>query len=134
MNCAEDALNMGVFYNSKSHSKWLYFQIPNTHTSGHFYIGVAPPPPPREKKRLIALLTGQETNLISGMAWEPIFPKSFLYWSFCIPYAVGRVAHIQIELLAVETSARPTCSPHIKASLIRPLLPEGALVGLGHVV
>ena len=43
-NCAEDPFNMGMFYNSRSHSKWVYFQILNIHIPT-FYIGVAPPPP-----------------------------------------------------------------------------------------
>ena len=42
MNCAEDPFNMGMFYNSRLHSKWVYIQIPDTHI--HFGIGVAPPP------------------------------------------------------------------------------------------
>ena len=43
MNCAEDLFNICMYYNSRCHSKWVCFQTPNTHTSGHFYIGVAPP-------------------------------------------------------------------------------------------
>ena len=40
MNCAEDHM----FYNSRSYSKWVYFQIPNPHIRAFLYW--SPPPPP----------------------------------------------------------------------------------------
>ena len=46
MNCAEDPFNMGMFYNSRSHSNRIYFQIPNTHIRAFLYW--SRPPPPRE--------------------------------------------------------------------------------------
>ena len=51
MNCAEDPFNMGVFYNSRSHSKWVYFQIPNTHIRAFLYWS-RPGPYVNEKKTL----------------------------------------------------------------------------------
>ena len=41
MNCAEDPLNMGMFYNSRCHSKWVCFQIPNTHIRASLWYGCA---------------------------------------------------------------------------------------------
>ena len=37
MDCAEDPFNMGMFYNSRCHSKWVCFQIPNTHIRASLY-------------------------------------------------------------------------------------------------
>ena len=37
MDCAEDPFNMGMFYNSRCHSKWVCFQIPNTHIRAFLY-------------------------------------------------------------------------------------------------
>ena len=37
MNCAEDPFNMGMFYNSRYHSKWVCFQILNTHIRAFSY-------------------------------------------------------------------------------------------------
>ena len=37
MNCAEHPFNMGMFYNSRCHSKWVCFQIPNTHIRAFLY-------------------------------------------------------------------------------------------------
>ena len=44
MNCAEDPFNMGMFYNSRCHSKWVCFQIPNTHIWASLYWSRPPPP------------------------------------------------------------------------------------------
>ena len=44
MDYAEEPFNMGMFVYLRHPSK---FSDPHhTHTSGHFYTGVAPPPPP----------------------------------------------------------------------------------------
>ena len=45
-NHAEHPFNMGMFYNSRCHSKWVCFQIPNTHIRAFLYWSCPPPPPP----------------------------------------------------------------------------------------
>ena len=45
INYAKVPFIIGMFYTRKCHSKWVHFKS-QTHTSGHFDIGVAPPPPP----------------------------------------------------------------------------------------
>ena len=42
MNCAEDPFNMGMFYNSRCHSKWVCFHIPNTHIRASLYLSRPP--------------------------------------------------------------------------------------------
>ena len=44
MNYAEDPINMGMFYNSRCHSKWVCFQILNTHIRAFLYWSCPPPP------------------------------------------------------------------------------------------
>ena len=58
MNCAEDPFNMGMFYKSKCHSKWVFRY--QTHTSGHLYIGVAPPG---------SILTAEIRGLTHALNW-----------------------------------------------------------------
>ena len=38
MNCADDPFNMGIFYNSRCHSKCVFLQIPNTHIRASLYL------------------------------------------------------------------------------------------------
>ena len=64
MDYAEDPFNMSMFNNSRCHSKWVCFQIPNTHTSGRFHIRVAP----REEYPLYGIRLLWKT--IRGASWE----------------------------------------------------------------
>ena len=41
MNCAEDPFNMGIFYNSRCHSKCVFLQIPNPGPATHIVKGYA---------------------------------------------------------------------------------------------
>ena len=47
IKCAEDPFNMGMFFDIRCPSLWVYFQTPSTHIRA-FHTGVAPPPPPRK--------------------------------------------------------------------------------------
>ena len=42
MKCAEDPLNLGIFYEVRCPSKWACFQTPDTHIRV-VHIGVVPP-------------------------------------------------------------------------------------------
>ena len=44
MNWAEGPFDMRKFYNSRSHSKWVCFQIPNTDIRAFLYRNRPPPP------------------------------------------------------------------------------------------
>ena len=44
MNYAKGPFTMSMFYTRRCHSKWVHFQIPDTHIR-HFDIGVPPPLP-----------------------------------------------------------------------------------------
>ena len=44
-NCAEDLFNMGMFYNSRCHSKWVCFQISKSSTHIRAFLYWSCPPP-----------------------------------------------------------------------------------------
>ena len=54
MNCAEDPFNMGMFYNSRYHSKWVCFHILNTHIRAFSYWSC----PPGVVEQVFAMVTG----------------------------------------------------------------------------
>ena len=60
MNCAEDPFNMGMFYNSKCHSKWVCFQIPNTHIWASLYWSR----PPGVQLHLVAGVRGAQISIL----------------------------------------------------------------------
>ena len=53
MNCAGDPFNMGMFYYSRFHSKWVCFQIPNTHIRASLYWSRPPGTGPVPALRLV---------------------------------------------------------------------------------
>ena len=61
MNCAEDPFNMGMFYNSRCHSKWVCFQIPNTHIRALLYWSR---PPGRKMRHLCANQDEMQNSLM----------------------------------------------------------------------
>ena len=83
INCAEDPLNMGMVYNSRCHSKWVCFQIPNTHIQAFFYIGVAPPPPPPGDVPLLFISLSTSTTF-HDFGLIPVF--SNIKSNTCLPY------------------------------------------------